>query len=143
MRNFNITLLLFVVLFSNCNAQQENLESTLEIEYIARTRGSSVIIIYKENSLTVRSTSGEKLINLKEEDKKRIHVEVSKIKLSEIKDLKAPTEKRFTNGTLSANFVIKKNGIVYVSSDFDHEYPQKELTRLYDTLITIIQKASK
>lgn len=140
MRNFNITLLLFVVLFTNCNAQQESLEGSLEIEYTARTRGSSVIIIYKENSLTLRSTSEDKLINLKEEDKKRIHVEVSKIKLSEIKDLKAPTEKRFTDGALSAHFVIKKEGITYVSSDFDHEYPPKELTMLYDTLIAIIKK---
>ena len=134
---------LFVVLFSNCNAQQESIYDSLEIEYTTKTRGNSVIIIYKENSLTYTSTSEDKLINVKGEDKKKLFDEVSKIKLSKIKDLKAPTEKRFTDAALFANFVIKKEDITYISSDFDHEYPPKELTMLYDTLIAIIKKASK
>ena len=59
---------------------------------------------------------------------------VQEERLSEIENLEAPTEKRFTDGALSASFTIKKDDVVYTSSDFDHQNPPKELKELYQFL---------
>lgn len=140
MKNSSVFYLLLVIFFSDCNAQQDNTNSSLEIEYNARTRGSFITIYLKENSLIYKSPKEEKSISLKEKDIQEVEREISKINLFEINDLKAPSEKRFTDGALSANFNIKKNGVTYISSDFDHENPPKELKDLYTILIIIYKK---
>ena len=133
-----ITLLTLIV-FSSCNAQEES-NTNLEVIYYAQTRGSSINITFKNDSVLYKTNLKGKTILLSKEKQKEIQEEVVKINLEEISNLKAPSERRFTDGALSANFTIKRGSNVFISSDFDHENPPKELVPLYNILKEIIKK---
>tara|TARA_R110001592_G_scaffold87871_2_gene259226 strand:- start:5053 stop:5385 length:333 start_codon:yes stop_codon:yes gene_type:complete len=88
------------------------------------------------DTIAFKSDSEDKPIILSEIEVNNINDVISKIKLSKIADLIAPSNKRFYDGALIGRFTIKKNDTSYVSSDFDHENPPKELLALYK----IVQK---
>ncbi|WP_147266208.1 hypothetical protein [Polaribacter sp. WD7] len=140
MNFIKIILTLFLIPLLACSAQQEETNKFIEITYSARTRGYQMTIIYKEDKLTVSSNISNKTISLTNKQQVKIQKEVSKIVLSEINNLKAPSDKRFIDGTLSASLKIKNNSGTYISSDFDHENPPKELRFLYLLLESIIKK---
>ena len=139
MKFSKITPLLLVIIFSSCNAQNVSKDS-IELIYIAQTRGSSLNITFKHNSLYLKSNESDKSLVLSKQQREKILEEVSKINLSEISNLKAPSNKRFSDGTLIAKFIIKKESETYTSSEFDHENPPKELKSLYVLLKFIIKK---
>lgn len=140
MENFKTISLLLLLVLCNCNAQKEQDTASFEITYKAQTRGSFFNILYKKGTLTFKTNIEEKVFDLKSEEKERLIKEVSKIELSEIENLIAPSEKRFTDGALSANFIIKKNNTAFTSSDFDHKNPPEALKNLYEVLLAIIKK---
>lgn len=49
------------------------------------------------------------------------------VNLNSVKDLKAPTEKRFYDGAPHANITFIQNGVEYVSSTFDGVFLLKKL----------------
>jgi hypothetical protein len=125
-----------IVLFASCSLQKKVADSIVDVYYEAETRGSFISIHFKGNAVAFKSVSADKLIDLSKievNDTKRI---ISKIKLSKIPHLIAPSNKRFYDGALIGRFTIKKNNSSYVSSDFDHGNPPKELLALYK----IVQK---
>jgi hypothetical protein len=132
-----ITLLILIV-FSNCIAQ-ENSTEILEVSYFAQTRGSSLKITFKNDSVLYKTNLKDKTLVLSKHLQQKIQEEVKKLNLKEISSLKAPSNRRFTDGALSANFTIKTNTNVFTSSDFDHENPPKELIPLYN----LLKKAKK
>ena len=136
--NLKITLL-FIIIFSSCNAQEET-SSSIEFTYLAQTRGSYINITFTKDSLHLNSTEKNKIIDLNEKQRENILQEISKINLSEISLLIAPSNKRFSDRTLSAKFTFKKENEVYTSSDFDHENPPEKLKSLYSILKKIIKK---
>ena len=93
----------------------------------------------KDNSIVFKSNLDDKSIVLNNVQLKSIKDVLSEIKLAEIKDLEAPSNKRFSDGALSASFTIKKDTVSYMSSDFDHGNPPKELKVLY----ILLEKYSK
>lgn len=125
------TIPFLLITLISCSVNKNKQDSTVEIYYEAATRGSSINIIYKENKIDFKSNSEQKSILLSEDKVEKIKALITDIKLSEIHDLTAPSNKRFTDGALSANFTIKKEGVRYISSDFDHKNPPKELKELY------------
>jgi hypothetical protein len=131
--------LLIVLIFSSCSAQEET-NNSLEVKYIAQTRGSFLNITFRNDSLYLKSTERNKTLLLSKEQSKEIQEKVSKIKLSEIRNLEAPSSKRYSDGALSAKFSIKKGQQTFLSSDFDHINPPKELKPLYDLLNLYIKK---
>lgn len=131
--------LLLIVIFSSCNAQEETSDS-LEFTYLALTRGSYINITFTKDSLNLNSTEKNKTIDLNEEQRENILQEISKLNLSEINLLLAPSNKRFSDGTLSAKFIFKRANETFTSSDFDHENPPEKLKSLYSLLKKIIKK---
>ncbi|ARV15720.1 hypothetical protein [Polaribacter sp. SA4-12] len=132
-----ITLLLLIV-FSSCIAQEDS-NKIIEVQYVAHTRGTSLSITYKNDSVKYKTNSKDKTLVLSKHLQQKIQEEANKLNLKEISSLKAPSNRRFTDGALSANFTIKTNTNVFTSSDFDHENPPKELAPLYN----IFKKAKK
>ena len=128
-----------MVFFSSCIAQEES-NTNLKIFYLAQTRGSFLNITFNENTISYKSNDKTVSLDLSETQIENITLEVSKINLKEIYKLTSPSNKRFTDGALSASFKIVKDNNEYVSSDFDHELPPKELVPLYNLLIGIIKK---
>ena len=133
MRFLKKVTLLIIVIFSTCNAQ-EGFNDSIEINYIAQTRGSYLNITIINDSLNLKSSESNKTLILSKKQREEIQDEVSKINLSEISDLEAPSNRRYTDGALSAKFSIKKAQQTFFSSNFDHENPPKELKPLYDLL---------
>jgi hypothetical protein len=127
-----LTVPFIVLLFTSCSAQEKNDNAVFEVEYKAQTRGSLINIDFKGDSIVLKSTTEDKTIVLSNAQVNDINSIVSKIKLSEIQNLAAPTNKRFTDGALHGHFSIKKNDTSYTSSDFDHGSPPKELQTLYN-----------
>ena len=132
------TIPFIVLLLISCSALEKNKNATFEVSYQAQTRGSFISIKFKGNTLDVSSTKEGKTIDLNTNQVDNLLAVISKINLSEMQDLKAPSNKRFSDGALSANFTIKKDNETYVSSNFDHENPPKELKNLYDTIQSIL-----
>ena len=132
-----IAIILFVL--SGCNDLENKKTTTLEVIYKAETRGSSIGIHYKDNSISLKENNNDKLITLSNTETKKINELVQKINLSEMESLVAPSNKRFSDGALSANFTIKKDTKMYMSSGFDHGNPPNELKNLY----FLLEKYSK
>ena len=140
MKLFKKNIFFVLITFFACNAQQEVTNYSIALIYKAQTRGAQITITYKEDKIVFISGSDHKTIKLTKKQKQQIQIEVSKIVLSEINNLTAPSDKRFTDGALFASFQIKKNIDSYTSSDFDHKNPPEELKPLYILLESIIKK---
>nr|WP_299032449.1 hypothetical protein [uncultured Tenacibaculum sp.] len=123
-------------LMMNCAAQNTSKNFDM-IGYEAQTRGSLIQITVDDNKVTYKTNQeeGTKEVNKEQlEELKRI---VSELNLDEISDLKAPSEKRITDGALHAEFTIKIADKEYKSSIFDAGNPPKELKKLEDLLYSL------
>lgn len=131
------TLFIYFVFLLNfsCLDIKKQEANTIEIEYKAMTRGRSISIVYKSETINFKSNTEKKSILLKENEMNRIKNTVLKINLTEIENLNAPSNLRFTDGALIANFKIIKNNKEYLSSEFDHNNPPKELEQIFELLI--------
>lgn len=128
------TIPFILLIFFSCKAQNQNESYHFEVIYKAQTRGSFVRIEFKDNTIFYKSTTNEISRKLNHKETSEVNKIITKINLSKIENLKAPTNKRFTDGALIANFTIKRNGVIYKSSDFDHENPPNKLKDLYKLL---------
>ena len=114
------------------------MKNNYKIEYKAQTRGALYEILVKDNLLSFKSYNDSKTIVLTEEQVKALTNEINNINLKAINDLEAPTTKRFTDGVMIAYFKINRAENSYKSSEFDHEYPPKELQTLFKILISYL-----
>jgi hypothetical protein len=128
------TLILLLVSITNCSQNKIDKNEAIEISYQAQTRGSSIHIKYTDNSIYYKSNLTDKTVPLTEEQRENILASVSNIQLDDISGLKAPTDKRFSDGALIASFTITKGEAIYTSSEFDHGIPPEELKPLYELL---------
>lgn len=124
--------------FFNCASQQKVMKNNYKIEYKAQTRGALYEILVKDNLLSFKSYNDSKTIVLTKEQVRQLTNEINNINLKAINDLEAPTTKRFTDGVMIAYFKINKAENSYKSSEFDHEYPPKELQTLFKILISYL-----
>jgi len=128
------TIPFIFIILAGCSGQEKNKKGILEISYKAETRGSFINIDFKDSSLVLKSTIGDTSIVLSKVQVINLKSITSKIKLSEIGNLIAPTNERYRDAALIGSFTIKKNDTSYVSSNFDHGSPPKEIQELYDVL---------
>ena len=129
-----ITVPFIFIIFVSCSAQEKNKKEVFKISYKAETRGSFIIIHFKDSSLVLKSTSADKSIVLSNVEVINIQNIASKIKLSEIGALIAQSNERYRDAALTGSFIILKNDTSYTSSNFDHGNPPKELQELYNIL---------
>lgn len=124
--------------FFNCASQQKVMKNNYRIEYKAQTRGALYEILVEGNLLSFKSYNDSKTIVLTKEQIKALTNEINNINLKAINDIEAPTSKRFTDGVMIAYFKINRAENSYKSSEFDHEYPPKELQTLFKILISYL-----
>ena len=132
------TIPVILILLIGCASEEKVKNTILEISYKAQTRGSYIDIQLIGNTIDFKTAKENKSIVLSNAQINDIKSIVKKITLSEINDLQAPSNRRFTDGALIANFTIKENNTSYISSDFDHDNPPKELKGLYNLIQTFI-----
>jgi hypothetical protein len=122
-----------LLLMMNCTAQENSKKYDL-IEYKAQTRGSLLAIKVQDNELTYISNQNKGTHKLSAKEVVSLSEIIREIHLEKMNTLKAPSERRTTDGALHADFIITVGEEVYKSITFDEGNPPKELKKLEDLL---------
>lgn len=136
MKYLKIIVPVVFLLMMNCVAQNQTKEFD-KIVYEAQTRGSLVQLTVEGNKLSYKTYEKEGAKEVTKEQLEELKTIVNELNLEEIRDLKAPSEKRITDGALQAEIVIKMTDNEYKSSTFDAGNPPKELKKLEDFLYSL------
>lgn len=136
MKYLKIIVPVVFLLMMNCAAQNKTKEFD-KIAYEAQTRGSMVQLTVEGNNLSYKTYQKEGTKEVTKEQLEELKRIVNELNLDEISDLKAPSEKRITDGALHAEFTIKMADKEYKSSIFDAGNPPKELKKLEDFLYNL------
>ena len=138
--------LLFLTIFlgKGCDqASAQDLQNTV-IEYTANTRGFYQKITINNQMISVSKdrNNSDKVTTTKisDADWTTLAIDFKEVKLETLKDLKAPTEKRFYDGAAIANLKITYKDKIYETTSFDHGFPPKEIKKLVDKLNSYIKK---
>lgn len=136
MKYLKIIIPVVFLLMMNC-AAQNNTKEFDKIVYKAQTRGSLVQLTIEGNKLSYKTYQKEGTKEVTKEQLEELKRIVNELNLDEISGLKAPSEKRITDGALHAEFAIKITDKEYKSSTFDAGNPPKELKKLEDLLYSL------
>ena len=129
----------FILLTMSCASQ--NIERSFDgIKYEARTRGSMTLINVDAKQVSYKSPKKEGVYELSKKQLISLNELISLIKLTEIADLKAPSNNSATDMALIGKITIVLKGKEYVSSSFDAGNAPKELKKLEDLLYSLIKK---
>jgi hypothetical protein len=106
-----------------------------KIQLTETTRGINRNSIFTSNAkITVfNGDSTRYTMNPSEWD--NISKQAEALDLSKISDLQSPTTGRYSDRSLSSNFIITSGENTYTSATFDSGNPPKELEALYYTII--------
>ena len=137
-------LFLTIILGKGCdNATAQDMQNTV-IEYTANTRGFYQNITIKDQLVSVSKdrNNNDKAISTKisDADWAALINDFKELKLGTLKDLKAPTEKRFYDGAAIANLKITYKDKSYETTSFDHGFPPKEIKKLVDKINSFVKK---
>lgn len=135
LRRFVPILMLFVVLSSMAQSSGKTFD---EIEYNARTRGTHISIKVNKDKVLYKGNYGNKEVDLTKEQLAKLGELVKGLNLEAMSSLKAPSQKRMTDGALHGDFVVKVGGAIYKSSTFDAGNAPKELKPLEEYLNELI-----
>lgn len=135
-----IPLFLLILLSGRaCDATDQDMETAI-VDYTANTRGFYQHLTVANRELTVSKVRGDQSVEkfkISDQDWKKLVTEFGKIKLDQLPDLKAPTEKRFHDGAAIADLKIKYKEQEYQSSSFDHGTPPAEIAPLVNQIIAL------
>ena len=127
-----------LLLMINCTAQENSKKYDI-IEYKAQTRGSLFAIKVQNNELTYNSNQKKGTHKLSTKEVVSLSEIINDIHLEKMSSLKAPSERRTTDGALHADFIITVGEEVYKSITFDEGNPPKELKKLEDLLYLLVK----
>jgi hypothetical protein len=133
MKYLKIIVPVVFLLMMNCAAQNKTKEFD-KIAYEAQTRGNLVQLTIEGNKLSYKTYQKEGTKEITKRQLEELKAIINELNLEEISDLKAPSEKRITDGALHAEFTIKIADKEYKSITFDAGNPPKELKKLEDFL---------
>lgn len=113
----------------------------MKIEFTSMTRGFSKQIVATKDSL-IATTSGrgaasqDRKVKMRSQDWDKVIAAMDGVMLSEIPDLKSPTEKRIFDGARHSTITITTTATT-VSHSFDDEQPNEKLQKLLKELIKL------
>ncbi len=124
----------FLLIIPFCfNFQGNEIKS---FEYVARGRGVLKQVIIRQDSTFIRDLEKENKFLTKPETWAELKEVADKNEFKKLNLLESPTEKRFSDQALSAQLLIKTNNSEYISSEFDHGCPPKEIKKIVETLVS-------
>lgn len=134
-------ILLSVFLGKSCSNEAQNDIANATLQYSASTRGFfQKIVIINQKAAISRDRTGEKApeeITISDKDWKEIIGYFKKIDLEKIPTMKDPTQKRFYDGAAIAHLKIRYQDKNYETTDFDHEFPPKEIEKLVNKIVSL------
>ena len=140
-----ILSLLFLTIFlgKGCDGDQQQDLKTAVIDYTANTRGFYQHIVIQDQQIRVSKERGDKnttTSKISDADWKILVIEFSKIKLEDLPNLKAPTEKRFYDGAAIGDLKVTYKEQTYESSAFDHGTPPAEIAGLVNKMVSLVKE---
>ncbi|WP_196889126.1 hypothetical protein [Aureivirga sp. CE67] len=121
-------------------SQSKEIES---VTYVAKTTGgaSASIKVHMTPSKTTFEKNGvSQTFDTDQILWKKINRDVRKINLSDISNLKSPTNRRAYGGALTATLTVDEGEFEYTSSKFDDGTPPSLIKQIVDDLMYIIRK---
>jgi len=138
-----LTFLAFVlIMFSanDCsNAEPASVES---FSYETFTRGSTTMYMVTPNQIEIKSTgvnAGENIVDITEAEWDVLLETASKIDVSKMSQLKAPTDSRTSDAALHAILSVRKNDTIYKTNSFDHGNPPLEVKPLVQAILRLAE----
>lgn len=134
------TFILVLLMAKGCtNSELKKESENISFEYEANTRGSYRKVIAKQDTVyTIKSRGGEAVEKkLSKGDWNSLLNLLSKVDAEKIKDLKAPSEKRFYDGAMIADLKVIYKDKTYESSSFDHGNPPAEIKDLVNKILEV------
>ncbi|MEN9322748.1 MAG: hypothetical protein RL699_528 [Bacteroidota bacterium] len=126
--------LLSLFLSKGCVNQSKQDFSKSTLTYTAETRGFYMQITIKDKELRITKDRETRLpsvqLQLSKEQQKKVLSYLKAIDVSQLAQLKAPTEKRFYDGAAIGNLSVSHKGETYGTSGFDHGNPPVEIEQL-------------
>lgn len=120
------------------SAKQENNSDLFSFEYEAVTRGSYLKVIVTQDSITTIKDHAMKNVVAKPVSKTEwnsLVKSLDKFDVAGLENLKAPSNKSFSDGAMGANLKAIKKDKTYGSPTFDHGNPPAEIAKLVNKII--------
>ncbi|WMI66451.1 hypothetical protein RBH94_04645 [Aestuariibaculum sp. YM273] len=135
-----ITILAIILNVNGCNDSNIN-QDAISIEYSATSRGSyKHIIVNKKQIAFQKSRSSKTLIKpCSEENWYTIYDILKTIDISNIPNLKAPSDKRMFDAAAIAKLKITYQDSIYQSQPFDHGNPPEEIDQLVKEILSLTE----
>ena len=132
-----------------CKAQNSDYQTTMDMDDLesvqyhsfARSGRSSIIVDPYKLTLIKGGTQG--IFNYPKSEWAELKKLVESLNLKQISSLKAPTNRRLSDGAATASITIIINGKVVSSSGFDHGVPPKELEELAIKVLSLAERVEK
>lgn len=135
---FPFIVLLFMA--KGCTNSEIKKESEkISFEYEANTRGNYLKRLVKQDTVFAIKTRGGLPVqnNLSKSDWNSLLTLLSKVDVTKISTLKAPSEKRFHDGAMIANLKVIYKDKTYETTDFDHGNPPAEIKDLVTKILEV------
>ncbi|TRO67225.1 hypothetical protein [Christiangramia sabulilitoris] len=140
MKTTFFAFLLFLFTSKTCSNQVQ--DSVQSITYETFTRGSATRYEITSGLMQVTSTGvnkSEKSIKLSEQQWAALISNLKEVKVSEINQLKAPSEGRASDAALHAILSIRKNDTIYKTNSFDHGNAPKPIKPLVQAILRLAE----
>jgi len=116
------------------------LYNVTSVEYTALSRGSFFGAKIDKNKISSSKDRNQKKyhsIDCTDKDWKIITSLIRKVNVKNMKNLKAPSEKRLFDGAPHAQLKVTSGNTTYTSTSFDHGNPPEELKTLVNTILSL------
>lgn len=139
-----VAIAMVFFLAKGCNNETAKDMQAAQVEYTANTRGFYEKLMVNKGVLSKsedrNSDAKAEVIHLDKEDTQELIAAFQEINLDDLKEYKAPTEKRFYDGAAIAKLKITYQGKTYESQDFDHGNPPVEIEKFVDKLVSFSKR---
>ncbi|MBJ7879455.1 hypothetical protein [Gelidibacter salicanalis] len=128
---------------TNTDSPSTSAQEELAIIYEAQSRGFYEKLWVDQSSISFadnRDLSNVKTRPISKADWGELVALKNALNLKTLPNLKAPSEKRFSDGAAIGSLTIKTKQAEVESSEFDHGNPPKELKSLLNKLLSIKEK---
>lgn len=131
-------LLLTLFLGKSCNHSTQNDLANAVLQYTANTRGYHLMIIVSNQKATITQGRGTEnpttVVAISDADWKELVSYFQAVPLTELPNLKDPTQKRFYDGAAIAKLKVRYQDTDYETVDFDHGNPPVEIEKLVNKI---------
>ncbi len=137
----SIVMTLEKPLKSESETKVGNLEN-YQLEYLAVSRGSFIMIRFENNSLSFQKDRNSKpqVLDLSETEVASLHSKVNKLNLNTFTSLEPPTKAHQYDGAAGATLKLTENDVTHQTPTFDHGNPPNAIEALVSELIALSEK---